>query len=70
MEMDSIVQVISSVGFPIAMCLILMWFWSTQFTKTIDEIKEVVSRLNDVVADNTKALELLEQRLGMEREDK
>lgn len=62
--MNEIVNMISSIGFPIAMCLIIMYFWNNQYSKTMQELRETISRLADVVADNTKALALLEQRLG------
>lgn len=59
-----IVSAISTVGFPIVMCLVIMYYWNNQYSKTISELKGTISRLTDVVADNTKALALLEQRLG------
>jgi hypothetical protein len=62
--MSEITNMISSVGFPIAMCLIIMYFWNNQYSKAMQELRETISRLTDVVADNTKALALLEQRLG------
>lgn len=62
--MSEITKMISSVGFPIAMCLIIMYFWNNQYSKAMQELRETISRLTDVVADNTKALALLEQRLG------
>lgn len=67
--MTEIVNMISSVGFPIAMCLIIMYFWNNQYTKTMQELRETISRLTEVVADNTKALALLEQRLGEDDND-
>lgn len=67
--MTEIVNMISSVGFPIAMCLIIMFFWNNQYSKTMQELRETISRLTDVVADNTKALALLEQRLGDDNND-
>ena len=67
--MTEIVNMISSVGFPIAMCLIIMYFWNNQYSKTMQELRETISRLTDVVADNTKALALLEQRLGEDKND-
>lgn len=67
--MTEIVNMISSVGFPIAMCLIIMFFWNNQYSKTMQELRETISRLTDVVADNTKALALLEQRLGKDDND-
>ena len=62
--MSEITNMISSVGFPIAMCLVIMYFWNNQYSKAMQELRETISRLTDVVADNTKALALLEQRLG------
>jgi hypothetical protein len=67
--MTEIVNMISSVGFPIAMCLIIVYFWNNQYSKTMQELRETISRLTDVVADNTKALALLEQRLGEDDND-
>ena len=62
--MTEIANMISSVGFPIAMCLLIMYFWNNQYAKTMQDLRETISRLTDVVADNTKALALLEQKLG------
>lgn len=64
-----IITAISTVGFPIVMCLVIMYYWNNQYSKTISELKGTISRLTDVVADNTKALALLEQRLGKDNED-
>ena len=67
--MTEIVNLIGSVGFPIVMCLIIMYFWNNQYAKTMQELRETISRLTEVVADNTKALALLEQRLGDDDND-
>ena len=67
--MTEIANMISSVGLPIAMCLIIMYFWNNQYSKAMQELRETISRLTDVVADNTKALALLEQRLGEDDND-
>lgn len=64
-----VITAISTVGFPIVMCLVIMYYWNNQYSKTISELKGAISRLTDVVADNTKALALLEQRLGKDDED-
>lgn len=69
MELAEIMNLIGSAGFPIVMCLVIMYFWNNQYTNTMKELKDTISRLTDVVADNTKALALLEQRLGKEDED-
>jgi hypothetical protein len=67
--MTEVVNLISTVGFPIAMCLIIMYYWNNQYSKTIGELKGTISRLTDVVADNTKALALLEQKLGKDEDN-
>lgn len=64
-----VITAISTVGFPIVMCLVIMYYWNNQYSKTISELKGTISRLTDVVADNTKALALLEQRLGKDDGD-
>ena len=64
-----VVNAISTVGFPIAMCLIIMYIWNNQYSKAMQELRETISRLTEVVADNTKALALLEQRLGEDGND-
>lgn len=69
MDLAEIINLIGSVGFPIVMCLVIMYFWNNQYTNTVKELKDTISRLTEVVADNTKALALLEQRLGKEDED-
>lgn len=69
MEISEVMNLIASVGFPIVMCLVIMYFWNNQYTNTMKELKDTISRLTDVVADNTRALALLEQRLGKEDED-
>lgn len=69
MELAEVMNLIGSVGFPIVMCLVIMYFWNNQYTNTMKELKDTISRLTDVVTDNTKALALLEQKLGKEDED-
>lgn len=69
MPVGDVITAISTVGFPIVMCLVIMYYWNNQYSKTISELKGTISRLTDVVADNTKALALLEQRLGKDDED-
>lgn len=67
--MNDVVNMITSVGFPIAMCLLIMFFWNNQYAKTMEELRNTINRISDVVADNTKAIALLNQRLGDEIKD-
>lgn len=53
--MNEIVQIVSTVGFPIAMCLILVWRMREQDEKHSDEIKSMTEALNK----NTVVMERL-----------
>lgn len=66
---NEVLNMITSVGFPIFMCLLIMFFWNNQYSKTMKELRDTISRLTEVVADNTKAIALLDQRLGDEIKD-
>lgn len=64
--MTEIVNLISNVGFPIAMCIMIMYYWNNQYSKTIGGLKETISQLTEVVASNTTAIQLLLSKLGDE----
>lgn len=59
MDANNILTIISTVGFPIAMCLLMAWYiatenkrniaQSTQWTQVLTEIKGVVSALSDKI---------------------
>ena len=54
--MDNVAQLIANTGFPIAMCLIIMYYWNNQYTATISDLRETVSRLTEAVLKNTQAV--------------
>lgn len=56
---DVIVQVISTIGFPIAMCLIMFWF----LNKEQETHKQEMLELKDVLAQNNNVLVGLKQLL-------
>lgn len=47
--MNEVVQMISTTGFPIAMCLLIMYYWNEQFTKKMDDLNQSVSQLNTAI---------------------
>lgn len=63
MEMGEVIQAIGSVGFPIVMCLIIMYYWNNQFSTMINKLSDTVSQLKDVVSENTKIIEFLRDTL-------
>lgn len=65
MDVTGIVQVIQSVGFPIAMCLTLAWYVKYQQ----DENKKTLENLTTVLNNNTIALTKISEKLeGMNNE--
>ena len=63
MEFGDVMQAIGSVGFPIVMCLIIMYYWNNQYITMINKLEDSVSQLKDVVSDNTKVIEFLRDTL-------
>lgn len=60
MDTNAIVQLISSLGFPIACCVAMFW----QNNKLNASHKEETSKLNEAIKNNTIALNHLIDKLG------
>lgn len=56
MYMDAIVSIISSVGFPIAMCLVLLWYINKKDEQYVEQLTEMENELDSVKMETTKAL--------------
>lgn len=52
MEMTDVINLISNLGFPIAMCIALFWY----MIKQREIHKEETEHLKDTIAENTKVL--------------
>lgn len=65
MDTSTIVQIISSLGFPIACCVAMFW----QNNKLNESHKEEVSKLNEAINNNTIALNHIIDKLGGENND-
>ena len=54
--MDAIVSIISSVRFPIAMCLVLLWYINKKDEQYVEQLTEMENELDSVKMETTKAL--------------
>lgn len=57
---DVIVQVISTVGFPIAMCCVVFWFLIKEqkdHKAEMSDLKDVISRNNEILASLKQLIE-------------
>lgn len=59
-EMDNIVQIITQLGFPVAMCLLLFWY----ITKKDEAYREEMNKMSEAVNNNTIVMQKLIDRLG------
>lgn len=62
MDVNAITQIISSVGFPIAACLICFWY----VNKLTETHKEEVNKLTDALNNNTLVMQKLCDKLGVQ----
>ena len=65
MELDVLLQAIATLGFPIVMCVALLWEIKDMTTKHQEETKLFSDSMNK----NTLVLQKLCDVLGVERED-
>lgn len=64
MDVGSITQIVSTVGFPIAMCVTLLWYIKDLTDKHKQETEQFTEALNN----NTIVLQKLCDTIGVERE--
>lgn len=60
MDVSSIVTIISQVGFPIAMCLVMAWY--VKYTN--DQHKEEIDKITEALNNNTLAVQKLCERMN------
>ena len=66
MDITVILQAITTVGFPIVMCLVLMWY----IMKSNESHKEETKDFTDALNRNTLVLQKLCDKLDIEMEEK
>lgn len=57
MEANDILTAISTVGFPIAFCVLMFWYMIRQ----MEAHKQEINELKDVISENTVALTAIKQ---------
>lgn len=63
MDVGAVVQSVSNYGFPIVMCIILMWYVNNQE----ERYKTSLDKINESLNNNTLALQALLQELGVKK---
>lgn len=62
MDLNTVMTAISSLGFPIAMCIAMFWY----MTKQTETHKEEVAKMTEALNNNTLALNRLEMKMGVD----
>lgn len=62
MDASVVIQTISNVGFPIAVCLICFWY----VNKLTETHKDEVNKLTDALNNNTLVMQKLCDKLGVQ----
>lgn len=62
MDASAVIQIISNVGFPIAVCLICFWY----VNKLTETHKEEVNKLTDALNNNTLVMQKLCDKMGVQ----
>ena len=62
MDFTTVTQFVSTLGFPIAVCLICFWY----INKREEQHKEEVTKLSEAINNNTFVMQKLVDRLGGE----
>lgn len=62
MDASAVIQIISNVGFPIAVCLICFWY----VNKLTETHKDEVDKLTDALNNNTLVMQKLCDKLGVQ----
>ena len=61
MEMNSLMQAVTSVGFPIVMCFVMIYYIQKKDDDTNSQIKELSQAINNNTLVMTKLLERLDK---------
>lgn len=61
--MDNVIQIVTQLGFPIAMCLLLFWY----VTKKDESHREEMNKMAEAVNNNTIVMQRLLDKLGADK---
>lgn len=64
MDVTAITQIVSTVGFPITMCVALLWY----IKELSDKHKQETEKFTEALNNNTLVLQKLCDTIGVERE--
>lgn len=69
MDVKTIINLISSVGFPIVMCGMMGWFIKYQMDQNSKAMNNIIEKINDILEENKQAISEILQEVKSERDN-
>lgn len=69
MDVKTITDIISSVGFPIVMCGMMGWFIKYQMDQNSKAMNNIIEKINDILEENKQAISEILQEIKSERDN-
>lgn len=69
MDVKTLINLISSVGFPIVMCGMMGWFIKYQMDQNSKAMNNIIEKINDILEENKQAISEILQEVKSERDN-
>lgn len=69
MDVKTVIDMISSVGFPIVMCGMMGWFIKYQMDQNSKAMNNIIEKINDILEENKQAISEILQEVKSERDN-
>lgn len=69
MDVKTITDMISSVGFPIVMCGMMGWFIKYQMDQNSKAMNNIIEKINDILEENKQAISEILQEIKSEQDN-
>lgn len=69
MDVKTLINLISSVGFPIVMCGMMGWFIKYQMDQNSKAMNNIIEKIEDILEENKQAISEILQEVKSERDN-
>lgn len=69
MDVKTIINLISSVGFPIVMCGMMGWFIKYQMDQNSKAMNNIIEKIEDILEENKQAISEILEEVKSERDN-
>lgn len=69
MDVKTVIDMISSVGFPIVMCGMMGWFIKYQMDQNSKAMNNIIEKIKDILEENKQAISEILEEVKSERDN-